>query len=177
MSEIKVEIKVERLRQLRNNDLAELCDAAEAAIVAGGGFGWLSPPDRDVMESYWRGVFLIPEVTVFVGRLDGVIAACLQLARPPRNAEARAHAANISTFFIAPWARGHGLSHPLLDAAEEAARREGFTVVNLDVRETQSRAIHLFDSRGYERWGRHPQYARVGGTYVAGLYYTKVLSP
>ena len=34
------ETKVERLAEFRGNDLADLCDAAEDAIVAGGGFGW-----------------------------------------------------------------------------------------------------------------------------------------
>ncbi len=177
MTELKTEILVDQLRALRNNDLAELCDAAEAAIAAGGGFGWLTPPHRDIMESYWRGVLLIPGVTVYTGRLDGIIAASLQLTRPPRNAEARAHAAGVSTFFIAPWARGQGLSHPLLEAAEEQARREGFTVINLDVRDTQERAIQVFEARGYERWGTHQKYARVNGAYVTGYYYAKALSP
>jgi len=177
MPRLKTEILVSQLRELRNNDLAELCDAAEAAIIAGGGFGWLTPPHRDVMESYWRGVLLIPGVTVYIGRLDGVIAASLQLARPPSNAEACTHAANITTFFIAPWARGHGLSHPLLEAAEEQAQREGYTVINLDVRDTQKRAIQVFEARGYECWGKHEKYARVGGNYVTGYYYAKALTP
>ncbi len=46
---------------------------------------------RDVMETYWRGVLLVPERTLFVGRLDGVIAGSAQLVRPPRNNEAQAH--------------------------------------------------------------------------------------
>ena len=47
------EIVVDRLSEFRGNDLADMCDAAEAAITAGGGFGWLKPPRRDVMESCW----------------------------------------------------------------------------------------------------------------------------
>ena len=74
--------QIERLSEFRGNDLADLCDAAEAAIVAGGGFGWLAPPRRDVMEAYWRGNLLVPGRTVFVGRLDGVIAGSAQLNRP-----------------------------------------------------------------------------------------------
>ena len=33
------ETQVERLAEFRGNDLADLCDAAEEAITAGGGFG------------------------------------------------------------------------------------------------------------------------------------------
>ncbi len=166
---------VERLTAFGGNDLADLCDAAEEGIKAGGGFGWIDPPPRSVMEAYWQGTLLVPERAVFVGRLDGVIAASMQLVRPPRNAEVWAHAANLTTFFVAPWARGHGLSPLLLDAAENEARREGFALINLDVRETQKRAIEVFEEHGYQRWGVHEKYARVGGKYVSGFFYTKDL--
>ncbi|MFQ5972117.1 MAG: GNAT family N-acetyltransferase [Alphaproteobacteria bacterium] len=166
---------VERLLKFSNNDLAELCEAADTAIVHGGGFGWLAPPRRDVMEAYWRGVLLIPERTLFAGRLENVIAGSAQLARPPTNAEARAHAASVSTFFLAPWARGHGLAPAMLEACEELARKEGYTVLNLDVRETQTRAIQIFETRGYKCWGTDPKYARVKGAYVAGRFYQRDL--
>ena len=166
---------IERLTAFDNNDSADLADAAEAAIEVGGGFGWLSPPPRDVMEAYWRGVLLIPGRHLFVGRLDGVIAASAQLTEPPRAAEARAHAASVSTFFVAPWARGHGLAPDLLETCEILARKEGFTMLNLDVRETQTHAIDLFEARGYQCWGTDRHYARVGGKYVAGLYFQKGL--
>ena len=37
-------LSVETADQLTTRDVHELCDAAEEAILAGGGFGWLSPP-------------------------------------------------------------------------------------------------------------------------------------
>ena len=169
------ETAIDRITELVNNDLADLSDAAEAAIGAGGGFGWLNPPQRDVMEAYWRGVLLIPKRHLFVARLDGVIAGSAQLSQPPRSAESRAHAALVSTFFVAPWARGHGLAPHLLEACEDLARKEGFVVLNLDVRETQTRAIQIFETRGYRCWGKDDHYARVGGKYVAGLHFQKDL--
>lgn len=166
---------VEELRELKGRDLHDLCDAAEDAIEAGGGFGWLKPPPRDVMEAYWRGVLMIPERRLFVGRLDGVIAASAQLVRPPRNNEAQAHSAQLTTSFVAPWARGHGLAKMTTVAAETAAREAGFRVLNLDVRETMGAAIQLYHSLGYRHFGTHPLYARVDGQYVAGLYFSKDL--
>jgi hypothetical protein len=44
-------ISVERLTRFEHNDLADLSDAADAAIEAGGGFGWVKPPARQVFES------------------------------------------------------------------------------------------------------------------------------
>jgi len=167
---------VERLREFRGNDLQDLCEAAEEGIKAGGGFGWLTPPHRPVMESYWRGVMLIPDRMLFVGRLDGVIAGTAQLLRPAKNNEAQARSAQMSTHFVAPWARGHGLARGIVLAVEEAARAAGVLVLNLDVRETQEAAIQLYQSLGYQHWGSHPHYARVGESWVAGRYFWKDLA-
>ena len=170
-------IIVEPVEELKGADRNDLCEAAEAAIAAGGGFGWLTPPARESLENYWRGVLLVPERTLFVGRLDGVIGASSQLVRPTRNNEAQGHAATLTTSFTAPWARGHGLARALVLAAEHMAREEGFAVLNLDVRETQTAAIQLYEQLGYVRWGAHPRYARVDDAWVAGYFYSKELRP
>jgi ribosomal protein S18 acetylase RimI-like enzyme len=169
------EIAVERVTQFTGRELTELCEAADDAIKAGGGFGWLKPPPRYVMESYWRGVVLVPERQLYIGRLEGVAAGSAQLLRPTRNSEAQAHAATLTTNFVAPWARGHGLARLLTRTVEGAAREAGFKILNLDVRETQDAAIQLYESFGYERWGRHPLYAMVDGKPVAGLFFFKHL--
>jgi ribosomal protein S18 acetylase RimI-like enzyme len=167
---------VEPLEAITGTDLDDLCDAAEDAIAAGGGFGWLAAPPRHIMEAYWRGVLLVPERRVFVARLDNTICGSAQLTRPPRNNEAQSFAAQLTSNFIAPWARGHGLAKRIVVAVEEAARAAGFDVLNLDVRATQEAAIQLYESLGYHRWGVHPDYARVAGARIAGYFYYKRLS-
>ncbi|HEX7966612.1 MAG TPA: GNAT family N-acetyltransferase [Stellaceae bacterium] len=167
---------VEPLEAFSRTDLEDLCDAAEAAIKGGGGFGWLQAPPRHIMENYWRGVLLVPERRLFVARLDGTICGSAQLVRPPRNNEAQSFAAQVISNFIAPWARGHGLARQLVVAVEDAARAAGFAVLNLDVRDTQGAAIQLYESLGYERWGTHPCYARVEGEVVPGHFYYKRLA-
>lgn len=167
---------VERLVELNTGDLNDLCDAAEAAIRDGGGFGWLTPPPRQTLEQYWKGVVLIPERDLFVGRLDGVIAGSCQIQRPPRNNEAQSFACNLTTFFVAPWARGHGLARKLVEIAEAHARDAGFQVLNLDVRETQRAAIRLYETLGFRKFGEHPHYARANDRVIKGLFYYKLLS-
>ena len=76
---------VETPSRLNSNDLDELCDAADEAILSGGGFGWLAPPPRSVLEDYWRGILLVPDYHLFLGKLDHVIAGSCQIVRPPRN--------------------------------------------------------------------------------------------
>lgn len=168
-------ISVERPTRFNAKDLADLCDATETAILDGGGFGWLKPPPRDLLERFWKGVLLVPERELFIGRFDGVIAGSAQLLKPPRNNEAQAFAATITANYVAPWARGHGLARLLTQTVEDAARDQGFYFLNLDVRATQSAAIQLYESRGYERWGTNPHYAMVEGKIVQGYYYSKQL--
>lgn len=166
---------VEAVTRFEHGDLNDICDAAEDAINAGGGFGWLRAPDRTVLESYWKGVLVVPERILIVARIDRTVCGAAQLVRPAPNNEARAFAVQLEHAFIAPWARGHGLARMLMERAEVLARNEGFDVITLDVRATQKRAIRLYESMGYVRWGRNPFYARVDGKPVAGLYYWKNL--
>ena len=166
---------VERIEEVLDDDMEALCEAADAAILDGGGFGWVKSPGRLALTRYFRGVMLVPERELFVARLDGVIVGSAQLVRPPRNNEAQAFSATLMHAFIAPYARGHGLARLLTIRVEDGARALGYQVLNLDVRETQQAAIGLYERLGYERWGVNPSYARVTGQMVRGFYYSKRL--
>jgi RimJ/RimL family protein N-acetyltransferase len=168
-------IWVERVTRYSGNDLDDLCEATESAIAEGGGFGWLKPPPRQVLENYWKGVLLVPERRLVAGRLDGVVAGSAQLSRAPRNNEAQAFAGTLTSAFVAPWARGHGLGRGIVLEIERLARELGLAVLNLDLRDTQRAAIGLYESLGYRRWGTHPVYAQVDGRVVPGHYYYKRL--
>ncbi len=170
-------VAVERLGLFSDEDLAALCEAANAAIIDGGGFGWVNPPGHAALEAYFKGVLLVPGRELFVSRIDGTPVGSVQLVRPPRNNEAQAFAAHLTHSFVAPYARGHGLARMMTARVEEGARALGYHALNLDVRETQEAAIALYESMGYIRWGIHPAYARVGGRTVRGIYYYKPLQP
>jgi len=170
-------LSVTRADQLNAADLAELCEATDAAIIEGGGFGWLEPQGRDALARHFRGVLLVPERALFVARLDGHVVGSAQLVRPARNNEAQAWGAQLTHAYIAPYARGHGLARLLVRRVEEHAAAIGHRVLNLDVRDTQTTAIALFEAQGYVRWGTHPAYARIDGRTVAGHFYYKALEP
>jgi ribosomal protein S18 acetylase RimI-like enzyme len=162
--------------QLNASDLNDLCDATDAAIKSGGGFGWLELPAREILERYWQGVVAMPQRLLLVARLDGVICGTCQLIKPVQQNEAQKHMMQLTTHFVSPWARGHGLARKLLLEAEKLALKEDGLVLNLDVRETQEAAISLYESQGYTRYGSHPFYAKIDGDMVRGFYYTKHLS-
>ena len=177
MTDLAHELLVERAEALSEADLADLCEATDAAIIEGGGFGWLAPQGRDALSRHFRGVLLVPERALFVARLDGHPVGSAQLLRPARNNEAQAWSAQLTHAYIAPYARGHGLARLLVARVEEHAAALGHRVLNLDVRETQATAITLFEGQGYVRWGTHPAYARIDGRTVAGHHYYKTLEP
>src|ERR1700744_1353964 len=119
--------RVERLTEFRHADLNELVQATEDAIRDGIGFNWVVPPGKDVLETYWKGVLVVPERVLFVGRIAGKLAASVQLVKPETRRETSSFAASIEAHFVAPWARGHGLAKMLLEAAEREARSQGFS--------------------------------------------------
>ena len=89
-------LSAERIERFDDEaDVHALAEAATAAILDGGGFGWVNPPKAGVLEQYFRGVLLVPERELIVGRMDGIIYGAAQLLRPSRNNEAQAFAATI----------------------------------------------------------------------------------
>ncbi len=166
---------VERIEKFNIGDLNDLCDATDAAIDGGGGFGWVKLPARDILERYWQGVMAMPARDLFVARLDGVICGTCQLLKPPTNNEAQKFAANLTTNFVAPWARGYGLSKMLIEKVESYAVSKEYKVINCDIRETMTHAIEIYEDLGYERIGTHPHYAEINGKVLKGYYYCKII--
>ena len=171
----KPRIKVEIPKNINDTDLADLCNITEQAINAGGGFGWLKAPPREVLKKYWKGILIIPNRKLLVGRLNNVIAGTLQLIFQQPHNEAQRNISNILSHFVAPWARGFGLAKTMIDEAEELALELGSSFIHLDVRETQEAAIKLFESKGYLKWGTNPCYAFVNGKKLQGFYFYKKL--
>ncbi len=172
-SKEKITIKVEILKSISDLDLADLCNITEQAINAGGGFGWLQTPQREVLNKYWKGLVVVQNRILIVGRLNNAIAGALQLGLQSLNNEAQKNITNITSHFVAPWARGYGLAKKMIDHAEAIAKENEASCIQLDIRETQEAAIQLFKSKGYEQWGENPNYAFVEGKIIKGLYFYK----
>ena len=81
----------------------------------------------------------------------------------------------INNIFLAPWARGYGITPELIKFAENLAKNKGYNVITLDVRETQKRAIEIYEQNGFIKFGENPFYATVSKKFVKGYYYYKQL--
>ena len=171
----KINISVDTLEKISNTDLADLCYNTEQAIKAGGGFGWITVPPRDVLKKYWNSMLLVSTNTLIVGRLNGDIAGSMQLSFYPTSNEAQKNISNIKSHFVAPWARGYGLAKAMIDYAILKSKENSKINIQLDIRETQTAAIQLFESKGFIRWGENPTYAFVNGNPIRGYYYYRNL--
>ncbi len=171
----KINISVSTLQDLSEVDLADLCNITEQAISAGGGFGWLRVPTREILNQYWNRITDDKLTNLIVGRLNGVIAGTLQLTYEALNIESRKNIAQIKRHFVAPWARGYGLAKSMIDFAERKAKEDNIKSIQLAVRETQDAAVQLFTVKNYEVWGENPYYAYINGSFVKGIYFYKNL--
>jgi len=169
------ELKVSFIKKFNAGELQELCKATEEAILQGIGFSWVKPPPRQNLENYWKGVLAMPQRNLFIGTFNGAVAASLQVVFPNKSNEASSFSASIDTHFVSPWARGHGLARLLLEAGEELVLKKGFGQILLEVRRSQKRAIKLYESSGYIKWGTLPAYHNVKSKLLAGNFYYKLL--
>ena len=166
-------IAVESINQISDIDLADLCSITEQAIKAGGGFGWITIPPIETLKKYWNGLVLIKSNILIAGRLNGNIAGASIISFNPPNNEAQKNISKIQSHFVAPWARGYGLAKAMIDKAIEISKENNKKSIQLDIRETQSAAIKLFENKGFSKWGENPSYAFINGNKIKGLYYYK----
>jgi len=66
----------------------------------------------------------------------------------------------IANLAVAPEGWGRGIGRALLDAALAEATQRGIESVYLEVRDSNARARHLYQSRGFEEVGRRSKYYR-----------------
>ena len=97
----------------------------------------------------------------------------MQLSFFPPNNEAQKTISSIKSHFVAPWARGYGLAKAMIDYAIVKSKENNKNNIQLDIRETQTAAIQLFESKGFIKWGQNPEYAYVNGNPIKGYYYYK----
>ena len=115
------------------------------------------------------------EIKIIVQNQVSICVLHKQKIKPAKNNEAQAHLCNLSTFFISPWGRGYGLAKDVYQKAEKEAKNQGFKVIKLEVRETQQRAIQIYEQAGFIKCGINPKSAFVGKKFISGIYYYKVL--
>ena len=173
------DLQTELITSLNSVDLHHLCSAAEATTLDTHGFSvgsrkW-APPLHYELESYFKGILLIPERKLFIGKVKGVISGSIQLILPHPSNQVSGFAVQADNHFVAPWARNTKLGQALLKAAEDFARNAGYKLIKLSVRENREAAIALYHKCKYKKWGYLEKYEFNGSTIIGGYFYAKDL--
>jgi len=173
------DVVVRALGAVEANDRgAELADILIDCVEGGASVGFMAPLPRGKAQAFWRGVadgvaagermLLVAEDT----RSARLIGTVQVIAAQPEN---QPHRADIAKMLVHRAARRRGIGGLLMQAAEDAARAAGKTLLVLDTA-TGSDAERLYQRLGWMRVGVVPDYALwPDGGPCATTYYYKAL--
>jgi RimJ/RimL family protein N-acetyltransferase len=87
----------------------------------------------------------------------------------------RGYSSHLGTLGISLMAeyRNAGIGQEMMLEAEEKVKNLGVEVVDLEVFETNTRAIHTYEKVGYKITGKIPEALKYGGEYIDALIMTK----
>jgi RimJ/RimL family protein N-acetyltransferase len=120
-------------------------------------------PTLEEEVKFLRGFELDANSNWFAAVSGDSIVGNLGLKADPRSQ--RRHAGFLGMSVLAPF-RSAGLGTRLLETALSWAESSALGRVELDVLETNSRAIRLYERFGFSIFGRRPEAVRVEGEYV-----------
>lgn len=120
---------------------------------------------QEPLESYYKRI----ENLIYIGGFNGDslrgIAALL-----PTPAEKSAHIARLISVYVAPDARGTGLSRALIQSLIDIASRLKFEQITLNVEANNEHAILLYERLGFVTYGRHLKSLKIDGRYYDELH-------
>ena len=81
------------------------------------------------------------------------------------------HKGHVWGVYVEPQQRGAGLGRKMLETLlQHAAAISGLAQVLLSVAATQTPALRLYESLGFQRWGCEPKALRIGDQYIDELH-------
>jgi GNAT superfamily N-acetyltransferase len=170
------DIEIVRLRALGEAEVAGLSEVLSDCVEGGASVSFMLPMPRQKAAAYWRS--LAPAVTreeclVLAAREDSgaMLGTVTLLLKQPEN---QPHRADLAKMLVHRRARRAGLGARLLAAAEDAALREGRTLLVLDT--ADAAAARLYQRAGWQLVGAIPDYALwpQGGRCATNVFYKKL---
>lgn len=139
-------------------DLRDLAGLLVDAVESGAAVSFLAPLTVEEAEAWWRTAVSSadPRAIFLVARAEARIIGTVQLH--PAWAPNQPHRAELVKLLVHRRSRGAGLGARLMEAAEEAAREAGFTLLTLDAKRGGA-AERLYRRLGWTHAGTIPRYA------------------
>jgi GNAT superfamily N-acetyltransferase len=148
----------ELARPAADADVRDLAHLLLDAVASGASVGFLDSLTVDDAAEWWRKKLasVDPRAVVLVARDAEGIVGTVQLL--PAAMPNQPHRADVAKLQVHRRARGQGLGRTLMDAIEERARNDGFTLLTLDTK-LGDVAETLYERSGWTRVGVIPNYA------------------
>jgi len=154
-----------------------LADVLLDCVEGGASVSFMWPLPREKAIDFWRkvaeGVAHGERILLIAETAQGDIVGTVQLiVAQPDN---QPHRADIAKMLVHRKARRQGIAQRLMQAADDAARAAGKTVLVLDT-VTGGDAERVYQRTGWQRVGDIPNYALMpDGVLCSTTYYTKQL--
>jgi ribosomal protein S18 acetylase RimI-like enzyme len=160
--------KIRRLRPEDGEALVALRrEALESHPLA---FGSAVGEDRGLSLELVRASLADPDEQAVFGCFEGDHLAGMVGVRRDSGVKRR-HRTYIWGMYVAPGARGKGAGRALLEAAVEQARAwPGIGQVRLSVTDPAIAAWKLYESVGFQAWGREPRALQWEGRFVDEIH-------
>lgn len=135
-----------------------LTDVLLDCVAGGASVSFMAPLDRATAEGFWRhvaaGVERGERILLVAEDGDGVVGTVQLVVGQPPN---QPHRADLSKMLVHRRARRRGVGAALMQAAEDAARAAGKTLLVLDTASPD--AERLYERAGWVKVGVIPNYA------------------
>jgi GNAT superfamily N-acetyltransferase len=170
-------LKLRTLAQLSPEDIEELADLLIDCVEGGASVSFMLPLSRQRAHAFWLEVaqsLSRRARIVIVAEDDQGYAGTVQvLLDQPEN---QPHRGDLAKMLVRRRARRQGIGAALLEAAEQAARQAGKSLLVLDTANPD--AERLYERGGWQPCGVIPDYALMpDGAYCATKLYCKLLAP
>lgn len=128
------------------------------AVAGNAGISFMSDLTSADAEAWWRRTLAdaSPRAVVLAARDEQGIVGTVQIQ--PAWAPNQPHRADVAKLIVHRRARGRGIARALMEAIEEYARLQGFTLLVLDTCR-DGPAERLYTSLGWIRVGEIPRFA------------------
>ena len=120
------------------------------------------PISLETEQDYLRAQYKSPDNVQYLAKVDGEIIGTASLNRQPRR---MSHRGVFGISLKKAW-WGCGAAAALMEAILAFAKENGFEQLNLEVRSSNVRAIHLYEKYGFRKLCTFPHFFKINGKYV-----------
>ncbi len=166
---------IRRLERVNDSDLRSLADLLIDSVEGGASVSFMDPLPMSRALDFWRGVAEAvargERALLVADDAQGISGTVQVILAQPEN---QPHRADVAKMLVHRRARRQGLGAALMQAAEQAAREAGKTLLVLDTASVE--AERLYARQGWQRVGVIPGYALLPtGEPCDTAYFYKVL--